>query len=307
MDLLDIFMTLTKKQKSILYGHLLGDGSIDHGIYNRFHFGQKEDNKEWVEHAHKALMPFTKDRVITKITYKKTGKQYKKQVYYGYSFRTCCHEIFSTERLRWYKENKPYSQKIIPDDLVLDWQMIALWYADDGCNWQKGKWVVLNSQSFTKEDNLKLIQQLQNLGIKCTINKKGRHYTIRITAESYYDFINGVKPYLKDIKCMAYKIDTNIAQKRRNYCDVTYSEEVKEQAKQMREQGLTNVEISKKLKAYRKTIAIWLGRKNKSTPKLIEKKQQALDLWNKNIYTKAEISRMLGVHRKTISRWITQG
>jgi hypothetical protein len=71
-------MILTKEQKNIFCGHMLGDGWICCGEHNRFGLGQKEANKEWVEHAYNALQPFTKGRKLSFCKADKTGKNYEK-------------------------------------------------------------------------------------------------------------------------------------------------------------------------------------------------------------------------------------
>jgi predicted DNA-binding protein YlxM (UPF0122 family) len=200
--------SLTQDQKEVLNGFMLGDGSIpcknkdsDNVRNNRFSFGQKEINKEYVELAYEILSPFsTGMRRTTKVM---NGKEFP-----SWMFRTSTHPLFTELREKWYLfPNEINSQKIIPDDLTLTWQTIAYWYADDGCNSRQNKAIYLFSQSFTKDDNEKLQEMLENFSIKSSLNRrKNDNWCIRIPTQSYQDFIDGVSPFLKPIKCLRYKI-----------------------------------------------------------------------------------------------------
>jgi predicted DNA-binding protein (UPF0251 family) len=289
---------------NVFYGHMLGDGSIESGK-NRFSLGQKEANKEWVEHAYEALHPYTEGKKISFVKDFKNGKQFKKKVYCSYRFRTCLDPFFEKERLHWYESNLPFAQKIVPKELILNWELVATWYADDGCNWQSGKWIILATQSFTKNDVLFLMTRLKSdLGIESSITKRGEHqFMIRIPTASYYQFIAGVSPFLPQ-KCFDYKIDTSIAKTHLLKHEVVFDDATKEKAKLLRDNGLTNIEIAKKLKTDRKTIQRWLGNKNKSSIVLVEKNKKAIQLWQTKKYSKAAIAAIIGVHRKTVCRWL---
>jgi len=296
---------MNTEQKNILYGHMLGDGHICCGDNNRFGLSQKEANKEYVQHTYDKLYPFTKDTKLSFREEKKSGKEYKKEFYYSYYFRTITHPIFAVERLKWYVNNMPYAQKIVPKDLKLNWQIAAIWYADDGCNWQHKKWIRLSTESFSESDNIFLIERLENdLNIKSHINKKASNFVIRIPSSSYYDFIDGVTPFIQLFDCFNYKIDTSIAKTHPFQLELIHTNETKQKATILRESGLSNIEIGNKLHISRKTIQRWLGNKNKSHAKLNKEKEEALDLWKTGNYSKAEISRLVNVHAKTVQRWL---
>ena len=78
---------------------------------------------------------------------------------------------------------------------------------DDGHSYQNGRnrAYVLNTQSFPKEDQEKLIQALShNLGIHATIQKQRSHYILYIRSSSTQRFLYLIRPYIHP--CFFYKI-----------------------------------------------------------------------------------------------------
>jgi hypothetical protein len=78
---------------------------------------------------------------------------------------------------------------------------------DDGS--KTGSGFRLNTQSFTKDENLFLIQILKdNFNLDCSLhlqNKKGNHFRIYIKAKSMPDFKFLISPYFYD--SMLYKLN----------------------------------------------------------------------------------------------------
>ena len=76
---------------------------------------------------------------------------------------------------------------------------------DDGNVWnrkKKSSCITMNTQSFTKEDVLFMIEFLyKKWRILCTYNKSDN--TIRISSKSSQEFVNLITPYILD--CMKYK------------------------------------------------------------------------------------------------------
>lgn len=197
---------LTELQRDRIIGHLLGDGYIPASCSRShpFKLSQKEGYKEWLKQSWEILAPFSKP--IYEIS-----KIMKDKVFKGFRFNTITHPLFSKLREQWYESMEPHAAKILPDNLELTWSIIATWYADDGCNSNSRPcaFVYLCSQSFSKEENQHLRSMLRQLGIKSTLNNRPNNkFLIRIGKQSYLDFIEGVKPFLSDIKCMQHKLQT---------------------------------------------------------------------------------------------------
>jgi hypothetical protein len=100
---------------------------------------------------------------------------------------------------QWYVNNV----KVIPVNIELTPISLAYWFMDDG-GWT-GKAIHLSTNSFTREDTLRLIDILSTqFNLKCSLHSRNRIY---IWARSCPDFINIVKPYIHS--GMRHKLSSN--------------------------------------------------------------------------------------------------
>lgn len=77
---------------------------------------------------------------------------------------------------------------------------------DDGARHSNGNGFYLNTQSFTKEENIFLIKNLKDkFNLDCTIHKDKKNYKIYIKANSMPHFKSLVTPYFHST--MLYKIN----------------------------------------------------------------------------------------------------
>lgn len=179
-------------QQSIVNGTLLGDASIYKD--GRYSFGQKAIHKGYVEFVHDAMLPLAGE-----ITPTSKGK------FVSYRFRSLKGH-FDEWRARWY----PNGIKIVPPDLILNWEIIAFWFADDGGNNQVNKCVLMCCESFTEIEVDGLIDQMKALDVNdLTKNKRPSGMRIRIGADSYFDFLDRVRAILHPILCLSYKTATD--------------------------------------------------------------------------------------------------
>jgi len=193
---------MNEEQLDIIYGNLLGNGSIPReGKRNcRFNYSKTEDKIEYLKFLHEKYQPYTKDKKINKL-------QHKHGIIY--MFKTKSDIIFTELRKNWYTDEKKANKKL-PDDFKLNWRIIAFWFADRGTNSKKT--LYLGTQSFSLKDAEYLRDQLKDLGIETTINFHSGH-VIRIAANCYYMFLDNVRPYISSISCLDYKHDTTEADK----------------------------------------------------------------------------------------------
>lgn len=174
--------SLTEEQKSILIGTLLGDGTMR----------KKKNAHLEVNHcyAQKALVDWIfskfRDFVITEPKWRKgNGKRE------AYRFATRSLPIFTPFYDQFFLNKK----KIIPSDLRLNPLILAVWFMDDGCRSRSS--IYLNTQQFSKDEQLRLIQILKDqFGIESTLNKDKIYYRIRIRTESIKRFIELVKEFV---------------------------------------------------------------------------------------------------------------
>lgn len=208
---LDVFpKELTELQSKTMVASLLGDGTI----YNtgRFRIKQKKANEEYVEFIRQIFLPFSRKLVFGKENKPKAGLNGKVdntktgEFLENCYFVTITHPIFKNLRTKWY----PNGKKCVPLDLKLDAFIVAHWIAQDGTNNQNKKYCNIATQSFNVNEVNYLISILKrDLDITATLNFHKEKPTIYIGAREYDKFNIKIKPYLKNINCMAYKVDTS--------------------------------------------------------------------------------------------------
>lgn len=179
---------LTKEEKDILIGSLLGDGclriigrcrvpafSVDHGEDQKdYVFWKYEKLKRWV-----ATPPWREERIYHKDKNRKT---------FSWRFQTLSNSVFSDLYNTFYENRK----KIIPENigelLKSSPLTLAVWLMDDGNKNHQA--VFLNTQSFSLSEQQKLCKVLYDIyGFHVTLNKHSKSngvelYRIRIDTES---------------------------------------------------------------------------------------------------------------------------
>lgn len=205
-------MELSKIQKEIIIGTLLGDSSLqtfnkDRKTY-RLRFFQKLDQKEYIDH----LYEIWKDWVLTPPKISSYQDKRTNKIYSRIYFNTITHSEFKKFGDLFYKqdpENRKFV-KIVPSEEILMNTLtargLAYWFMDDGSRVSKNvKSMRICTDSFKYEEVLTLIKILNiKFNLKCSIIKDGSNNRIYISSYSYYDFIKLINPYI--IPSMEYKI-----------------------------------------------------------------------------------------------------
>lgn len=199
--------------RDVIDGSLLGDCSL--GISNknsdfaRPYLHKKNKYRDHLIWFAEQIFPF--NRITIKetthsIKYKNIIKRYK-----IFTFRTNSSEKLLEFYRRWYPSNNNY-KKVVPADLILTPTMILNWFLDDGSStWrkrdgeicksrnsatypQKTKQVIVSfcSESFTKEENEFLCNQIKKFGINASVIKSngGTGWRIAIGQSSTNDFFD---------------------------------------------------------------------------------------------------------------------
>lgn len=188
---------LTQEEKEIIFGGLLGDMSLQlkgtlKSPRGKIEHGYKQE--EYVKYKHKLLnniaLPIRK--------YTKYDKRFKNPNYTCYYFG-----IKTNPNLfEFYNTFYPESKKRIPEELeLLSPLAIAIWFMDDGS--KEGKSVKISTQSFIKEDLLRLTNHLQiKYNLEFIIRKDNSLYLRLNSFERFKELI------LKNIpKSMRYKLE----------------------------------------------------------------------------------------------------
>ena len=185
--------SLAQFQKSLIIGTILGDGylRIVPGRKNAFlEINHSFSQKEYVDWKFKKLQNICKSKPKmrkgngNRIAYRFYTKQYPELT-----------EIYKS----FYKDSK----KIVPDNLKLDVIALSVWFMDDGSKCGKSNFY-LNTQQFSKDNQIKLLNCLKDLGLNASLNKDKNYFRIRFLSSS----INKLKELLKEnlVFSMYYKI-----------------------------------------------------------------------------------------------------
>lgn len=193
----------SKYKNDIVFGSLLGDSYINKkGYLVTAHSQQQKDYLLWkMDLFSKQFNVNYGERTLIN---KKENKQYI-QVY----FYTNVTDYLKNIRNYFYKPNKTITMKQLNKLSPLG---LCIWYCDDGClsfhnkNGKiKGRQLILNTQSFTYDENI-IIQQYfkEKWDINCNIHKDKNNFRIWMNGTEAFKFINIIKEHVPE--CMYYKI-----------------------------------------------------------------------------------------------------
>lgn len=198
-------LSLSKKQKEILIGLILGDGHLER-LYTpslgRLKVEHSYKQKDYVDWIYKEFQ----DWVRSKPRPRKVSAFGK--LYLNYGFCTYGHVLLGEFKERFYKGKK----KVIPNNLEKDITPLglAVWYMDDGSiKSKRHKGVFLNTQGF-EEGEIRKLQKIlrKKFGIKSITRDQTRNQKIKkqiyLGGESGESFIWLIRSYI--IPSMKYKI-----------------------------------------------------------------------------------------------------
>lgn len=185
--------SLNQVQISVLIGSLLGDGTLRKALGKLnalFEVNHTIKQKDYVDWKYEQFKMFV-------LTAPKARKGNGSRI--AYRFTTQSLPVFTEFYNRFY-DNK---RKIIPSDLQLDPQALAIWFMDDGSKSRSSFY--LNTQQFSLGDQQELIQMLEDqFNLIATLNKDKIYYRIRINTESSKRFKEIIKPFV--LPSMKYKL-----------------------------------------------------------------------------------------------------
>lgn len=193
-------MTISRRQKAIIIGSVLGDGYLEYDGYRgtRLQIKQAEKRKEYVLWLYKELKEFCR----TEPKQKSDNMQW----YFGTRFFIELTKI----RAIFYRD-----RKIIPDTigkLLADPLSLAIWYMDDGTlDWRLHDHFAfsLTVNCFSVREVKKLQKTLyDNFGIIASVQNplcRGKRYPkLYIGKNGRMRFLSLIQPYMHE--CFAYKL-----------------------------------------------------------------------------------------------------
>lgn len=218
LNKIEFFLTL--EEEAILLGCLLGDGHIEkRGNSYRFKIRHCAKHKEYVEWKYKKLNRFCFQKP-KQISNGKKEKNYSAVYFNSKSgrFLEKYHKLFykkkmlSNQKIKYEKHISLELIHFLPNNPLL----LAIWFLDDGhcrTDCQGGR---IATDSFTKievshlKNDLWKIYSIQTtiVNFKTNHKKTTRHYlSILGNNQNFERFVNLIKPVVKDIQCMAYKLN----------------------------------------------------------------------------------------------------
>nr|QVG61587.1 hypothetical protein [Rhizoctonia sp.] len=186
--------TLSSDLKEILIGLILGDLFIEKQkscINVKLVFKQGVVHTEYLQHLYELFGDFCGrvPKIPSQSPDKRTGKIYESIRFYTFSL-PCFLEFYNL----FYLDGK----KIVPLNIgeLLTPLALAYWICDDGSFCKTNRAIIIATNSFSLEEVNSLINVLKTkYNLKCTINRQGLSFRIRISSKS----IPVLQSLLKDI------------------------------------------------------------------------------------------------------------
>ncbi len=196
---------LTREQKSIIVGKILGDGHLEtqtEGKTFRLKVEHSISQKAYVDWTYQMLRNWVKTPPKVRL---KKGKNREGVNYY---FQTV-----STPSFRFFGQvfySKGDKQIPIIIGKLLTPLSLAIWFMDDGSiKSRHHRALILNTHAFS-DQSLRRLQKVfeQKYEVRTTLRKQSEGKQIYILAESVDRFVEIIKPYL--LPEMFYKLGKNL-------------------------------------------------------------------------------------------------
>lgn len=195
-------LKLTKLQREIIIGLMLGDGHLEtqnNGKTYRLKVEYGERQKSYIDWIWNIFKEWTRTSPQLKSKKSQSGKIIK-----SYYFNTYSHNAFRFYGHQFYHEKTKIIPKIIGK--LLSPLSIAVWFMDDG-SWKSNKHrtYILHVDGYKKKElaNSQKVLKIK-FGIETTLHHQYKNWRIYVKTSSAEKFKNLVSPYV--ISEMTYKL-----------------------------------------------------------------------------------------------------
>lgn len=202
-------LKLTKEQKEILVGLMLGDGHLEtqnNGRTYRLKVEQTIRHKEYVDWLYENFKEFinTPPKSRNHFAFGRGITNYRFNTLSVGNFRFFAHQFYERKK------------KKVPK-LIKKWLTplsMAVWFMDDGqIKSKKHRALLINTQCFTKSDLKRLQEALkEKFGIETTLKKEPYGWRLYLLSSTVSRFVKLVEPYI--ISSMRRKLGINTNAKR---------------------------------------------------------------------------------------------
>ena len=179
-------LKLTREQREILVGLVLGDGHLEtqnRGRTYRLKVEYSSSKREYCQHLYESF----REWVLTPP--KEKSKHSKGHVSSNFAFNTVSHGAFRFYAQQFYLDGK----KVVPKrlDNMLTPKGLAYWYMDDGSMKSKqSKGVILNTQGFSRNEVGMLVDLLkEKFSLEASERRQKDGYQIYISGKCYELFM----------------------------------------------------------------------------------------------------------------------
>ncbi len=183
---------LTDVQKDILVGCLPGDGRLECRAKSgtaRFRVHHAESQREFLFWKYQHFQNLTRGAPWrTEWLDRRNGR-----IYESWFFHTVTSPVFEPFHKRFYREETKVVPEHIGNDLTP--RALAVWIMDDGC--RAGNDIILNTQSFTLEEQQMLLGAMQRrYNVNGTINRDRKNFRLRFGRVGAQVLSRLVEPYV---------------------------------------------------------------------------------------------------------------
>jgi hypothetical protein len=194
-------VSLNKKQREVLIGTILGDGTLEkNGSNVRLRIDHALKDSQYVTWKYRIFknMATSQPRI---------ARQYdrrKSKIYYHFKFDTLSLKYLNQYRKLFYRNRR----KVVPKDIskkLRSGLSLAVWFMDDGYNRCDCKGMYFNTQGFSEEEHELLQQCLRdNFDLETTIHWAAGRPRIYVPARESPKLCQVIRPYI--VPSMNYKI-----------------------------------------------------------------------------------------------------
>ncbi len=194
-------INITKRQKDILVGTLLGDGCLEiNGKNARLRIDHSLAQKQLTDWIFSEFEGWVSKKPSVSYQYdSRTKKQYS-----HYRFSTISNPVFN----KFYKTYYFSKKKIVPKnikDLLKNPLSLAIWYMDDGFRRRDCNGLYLCTSAFTNEEHLLLLETLKiNFDFDARVHFAAGNARIYIPASCAKRFSNLIKEFI--VPDLSYKL-----------------------------------------------------------------------------------------------------
>jgi recombination protein RecA len=175
--------SLSKEQRSLIVGSLLGDGAMRCKTNALIEFNHGAHQRAYVDWKYRQLAALV--GTPPKLRSGNGGRV-------AYRFTT----LSLPELTPYYRAFYSEGRKVVPE-MDLTPLALAVWFMDDGSKSYRA--LYLNTQQFDLESQERLMAMLtKQWSIRATLNRDKSYHRIRIAVESVARFIEIVRPHMLD-------------------------------------------------------------------------------------------------------------